>query len=136
MYYFKNKHSGINYAVGLLMVIICLLAMPNLILADGTDEPQFNKYSYYRFMMGGSWVHTDNGPTDGKFTAAMLVRTRIGSWEYGPLKWHSIDDDSDPDQFPFIDLFVDAQFITNTPFYRVFNADFTGGLTADSVLLT
>ncbi|MCP4583460.1 MAG: hypothetical protein GY839_17770 [candidate division Zixibacteria bacterium] len=64
-----------------------------------------SKYSYYRFLLGGSWVHTKEKATEGKVHAALLARTRLA----GDLS----------DKGSFLDLLIDAQFITNESFNDV-----------------
>ena len=92
--------------------------------------------SDYRFMLGGAWIHTaDGGATKGDFTAEMFARTRwfdgrkgkilrsggkpdtINSMEDIPNE-HTFDQNGDYRETSFLDLLIDAQFITNQPFNK------------------
>ena len=70
-----------------------------------------NRFSDYRFLMGGSWTHTDSEGVQGIFTAAMFVRTRL--WNEGGEKIENI---TLKNERSFLDLLIDAQFITNQAF--------------------
>ena len=100
------------------------------LLGETTTGPETNPLSDYRFLMGGSWVHTDSSEAVGKFTASLLVRTR---WydKRGKIP----EDDVHRNETWFLDLLVDAQFITNESFNEIKLSDPTNRDSVKSVIL-
>lgn len=87
--------------------------------------------SGYKFILGGAWTHADSGAAKGIFSASMLFRTRFYDYR-GDLDQSMLNR---PESW-FIDLGVDAHFVTNTPFNKVINETTVNGeLRADEVLL-
>jgi hypothetical protein len=89
--------------------------------------------SGYKFILGGSWTHADSGAAEGIFSASMLFRTRFydsrGKLDNSMLKNPETEN-------WYVDLAVDAHFVTNTPFNKVINdTTINGRLIADEVLL-
>ena len=95
--------------------------------------------SDYRFLLGGSWTHSEEeGPTKSIFTAELFIRTRwLDSRKGNPIlikdgngkdaieyltdisREHLFDEEGPYKERGFLDLLVDAQFVTNQPFNKV-----------------
>ena len=90
-----------------------------------------NPLSDYRFLVGGSWAHSDEGATQGIVTAALLVRSRL--LDFRADKWGATKiGESEKEEKEFLDLVVDSRFITEQPVAgnntftdSTFNADST-----------
>ncbi|MCG8604122.1 hypothetical protein MJD09_03870, partial [bacterium] len=120
---FSSEEEAINaYMVELLQESVTLGRAGTL----GT-----NPLSDYRFLMGGSFVHTDSSTATGTFTASLLVRTRIYD-SRGRIPENNVFER----ESWFLDLLVDAQFITNEPFVEIDSVSKTPTIrTATSALL-
>ncbi len=78
------------------------------------EEYSHHPLSDYKFILGGSWTHADSGAAKGIVAASLLFRTRLfdsrGSLDQLRPK--------DPERW-YLDLAVNADFITNTAYNRV-----------------
>lgn len=77
---------------------------------------------FYQALLGGAFVHSrDGGPTTGKLTASLLFRTRLVDWGRSVVQtWR----DPSARERAFLDLIVDAQFLTNEPLLDTTGTDF------------
>jgi hypothetical protein len=85
------------------------IAQPMAVSKTGGDtdsSPDVESVTFYRFLIGGAWTHSEEKVAEGIFTAALLFRTR----------WWDIYGEKNTDAEGFLDLLVDAQFITNQAF--------------------
>lgn len=86
---------------------------------NSLDKFRYNPLSDYRFLVGGSWTHSENDSgLSGVFTAEMFVRTRW--WDQRAINIENINNgDYLKNERGFLDLLVDAKFITNQPFNNI-----------------
>lgn len=105
------------------LAFVALAMIPILVSSamgkDGDKNTKVHHLSTYRFLVGGSWVHLTSGPTDGKATAALFMRTRLydSRGKLGNIGM-SLADAADPER-SFVDLMVDAYFTTSRAFNEI-----------------
>ncbi|MCP4726487.1 MAG: hypothetical protein GY863_15685 [bacterium] len=77
--------------------------------------PYPNPSSYYRVLIGGSWVHTKEELIEPKLNASLLFRTRL-SGKDGDQNGYISELNLGKHEGRFLDLMVDAEFLSNRPF--------------------
>lgn len=83
-------------------LIVCFLLFTNV---SFSQDNSVHQVSNYKFLLGGTWTHSDKEVTEGIFNAAVYFRTRF------------LGDESN-NTF-FTDFLVNADFITNQPFNSI-----------------
>lgn len=123
--------NGIGSAVEAYVENLLLGFTGNTVSALQSDSTllKTNPLSDYRLLIGGTWSHPENGGLKGIVTASLLLRTRWldvrgsrGKNVPEDQKWKSRRIDNSElgrlNEGFFLDLLVNAHFITNQPFNK------------------